>query len=53
MIHLIYLLKRDFIASKDEVDKLDIAKLINAAALLNNLKTKVENLDAGKLKLLL
>ena len=53
LIHLIYLLKRDFIALKDEVDKLDIAKLVNAAGLLNNLKTKVENLDAGKLKLLL
>ena len=53
LIHLIHLLKRDFIALKDEVDKLDIAKLVNAAALLNNLKTKLENLDAGKLKLLL
>ena len=35
---------------KAEVDKLDINKLVNVQTSLNNLKTKVEDLDAGKVK---
>ena len=35
---------------KAEVDKLDINKLINVLTSLNNLKTKVKDLDFGKLK---
>ena len=42
--------KKDFIALKPEVDKLDINKLINVPTSLNNLKTKVDDLDLGKLK---
>ena len=42
--------KKDFIALKDEVDKLDINKLTNIPTSLNNLKTKVDDLDVGKLK---
>ena len=42
--------KKDFIALKAEVDKLDINKLINIPTSLNNLRTKVDNLDVGKLK---
>ena len=33
--------KKDFIALKAEVDKLDINKLVNVPTILNNLKTKV------------
>ena len=33
-----------------EVEKLVINKLINVSTSLNNLKTKVDDLDAGKLK---
>ena len=35
--------KKDFIALKAEVDKLDINKLTNVPTNLNNLKTKVKN----------
>ena len=42
--------KKDFIALKAEVDKLDIAKLVNIPTSLNNLKTKVDDLDVGKFK---
>ena len=43
--------KKDFIAVKPEVDKLDINKLINVATRLNNLQKKNENdLDVGKSK---
>ena len=35
---------------KAEVDKLDIAKLVNVPTSLNNLKTKVDDLDVRKLK---
>ena len=34
---------------KAEVDKLDINKLVNIPISLNNLETKVDDLDAGKL----
>ena len=33
-----------------KVDKLDINKLINVPTSLNNLKTKVDDLDVGTLK---
>ena len=42
--------KKDFIALKAEVDKLNINKLANVPTSLNNLKTKVDDLDVGKLK---
>ena len=35
---------------KAEVDKLDINKLTNVPSILNNLKTKVNDFDLGKLK---
>ena len=38
------------IALKAEVNKLDINKLTNFSTSLNNLKTKVDDLDLGKLK---
>ena len=41
--------KKDFIALKAEVDKLDISKLVNGLTSLNNLKTKVDDTDVGKL----
>ena len=44
--------KKDFIALKAEADKLDIDKLVNVPTRLN-LKTKVDDLDVGKLKLFL
>ena len=42
--------KKDFIALKSEPDKLDINKLVNVPTSLNNLKTKVDDLDVSKLK---
>ena len=53
LIYLIKLLKKDFIALKAEIDKLDINKLINLPTSLNNIKTKVDDLDVGKLKTVL
>ena len=44
---------KDFVALKTEVDKLDIVKLVNVPPSLNNLKTKLDGLDVGKLKLFL
>ena len=35
---------------KAEVDKLDINRLVNVSTSLNNLKTKVDDLDVAKLK---
>ena len=35
---------------KAEVDKLDINELVNVLTSLNNLKTKVDDLNAGKSK---
>ena len=43
LIHLIQLLKKDFIALKAETDKLDIDKLVNVPTSLNDLKTKVDD----------
>ena len=42
--------KKKLIALKAEVNKLDIKKLVNVATNLNNLKTKVDDLDVGKSK---
>ena len=42
--------KGDFVVSKAEVEKLDINKLVNVPTGLNNLKTKVDDLDIGQLK---
>ena len=50
MIHLTSLAKKDLIALKAEVDKLDINSLFNVPTSLNNLKTKVNDLDVDKLK---
>ena len=43
--------KRDFICLKVKFNKLDINKLFNLSTSLNNLKTKVDDLNAGKLKI--
>ena len=42
--------KKDFITLKAEVGKLDINKLTNVPTSLNNLKTKVDDLDVGTLQ---
>ena len=42
--------KKDFIALKAEVDELDINRLGNVPTSWNNSKTKVYDLDVGKLK---
>ena len=47
-IHLIQLPKK--IAVKAGIAKLDINQLVNAQTSLNNLKSKVDDLDVGKWK---
>ena len=42
--------KKGFIALKGVFDKRDINKLVNVPTSLNNFKTKVDDLDVGKLK---
>ena len=42
--------KKDFIALKAEVDKLDINNIVNVSNKLNNLTTKKDELDIGKLR---
>ena len=42
--------KKNFIALKAEVGKLDINKLANVPTSLNDFKTKVDDLGFGKLK---
>ena len=42
--------KKRFIVSEVKVDKLDINKLVNVPTNLNNLNTKEDDLDLGKLK---
>ena len=42
--------KRDFMALKAEVDKLDINKFFNVPICLNNLKLNVDDLGANKIK---
>ena len=41
---------KNFIALKAEYDKLDINKIAYVPTILNNLKTKVDDLHVGKLK---
>ena len=48
--HIRYKIK---VVLKEEVDKLDITKLVNVPASVNNLKTKVDDLYIGKLKTVL
>ena len=50
LIHLIQLLKRCFLLFKTELDKVNIDKLLNDPSCLNNLKTKVDDLDVDKSK---
>ena len=49
LVHLRQLLK-NIIALKAKVDKLEINKLVNVPTRLNNLQTKVHDLDVDKLK---
>ena len=42
--------KKDFIALKAEVGKLEIEKFVNVTTSLNNLKAMVDDLDVGKKK---
>ena len=42
--------KKDFVALKAKVDKLNIDKLTNVPTSLYNLKAKVDGLDIDKLK---
>ena len=44
--------KKDCVALKAEVDKLDINKLTNVPTSRNNVKTNVDGLDIAKLKTL-
>ena len=50
MLQVLIAAKRDYIALKAEVDKLDINKMVNVQTILNNLKTKVDDLDVENLK---
>ena len=43
--------KKYFIALKAEVDKLNINKMTNLSTGLNKLKSKVDDLDVGELKM--
>ena len=43
--------KKDFVALKAEDDKIEINKLLNVAKSLNNLKTKVDDLNVDQLKI--
>ena len=45
--------EKDFAVFKAEFNLLDIAKLVNVPNSLDNLKTKVDDLDIGKLKTVL
>ena len=42
--------KNDSITLKSEIDKLHINKLVNVPTPLNNLKAKIDDLDAAELK---
>ena len=42
--------KKYITALKDEVDKIDTNKLVNVPNSFNYLKTKINDLDVGKLK---
>ena len=43
--------KKDSIALKAEIEKLDIYKIVNVPTNFNNLKAKVDDLDIDKLKI--
>ena len=43
--------KKDLIALKAEIERLDIYKLVNVPTSFNNLKAKVDDLDIDKLKI--
>ena len=43
--------KKDFVALKAKVDKLDINKLVNVPTSLDNLKTRIGDWDVDKLKI--
>ena len=45
--------KKDFVALKDVVGRLDINELVKVPTSLNNLKTKLDDLAVGKLKTVL
>ena len=45
--------KKDFVALKDVVGRLDINELVKVSTSLNNLKTKLDDLAVGKLKTVL
>ena len=49
LIHLIYL-QKIFTTVKAEVGKLDVNRLSNIPNSLNNLETRADYLDVGKLK---
>ena len=42
--------KSDFISLEAGVDKLNIDRLVNVRTSLNNLKTRLDDLDVGRLK---
>ena len=42
--------KKEFIALKAEISKLDINELVKVRTVLNDLKTKIGDLNVGKLK---
>ena len=50
---IVWAAKKDFIALKAKIDKLDINKLVNVPTSLYNLDTKVDDLHLGKLKTVL
>ena len=50
LINLTQLLKKFLLPFPGEVDKIDINKLTNVPKSVNDLKTKVNNVDGGKLK---
>ena len=52
LIHLIYLLKR-FYCLESWIWQKNINKLVNVPTSFNNLKTKVDGVDVGKLKIVL
>ena len=50
LIHLISLLKNIFIPLQAEVGKQDVKKLVNVASSLNNLNSKLHDLNVDNLK---
>ena len=52
LMYLIQLHKKNFIPLKAEIDKVDFNKLVNVPTSLNDLKTKVHDLNVSKWKTL-